>query len=328
MSEHLAATLDGFEKSVWMLEPRQVDCTFNQAVRDIPRNHPGQERDEFNIRNVQGFLEWADRQSCQAVCDGSLVLDCEGEDGGVLFSISFLYSKSVFFRKEGEWRMRRDQELRPQVFVTHVDRSITTDRKVLEVVIFWAYTGLLLDISTLTDGTCCPDKLSSLPNQHAMVWNPAGEVDLYEVFKLASHLEIQGLTKSLVQHCFKPSPSCSFGLMEHRLAGLLARCEIDDEAGEGELFDKVAETYVAFTGGLACLCHWPLFYSEKKWSMLMAAGKKVAHHWFAHVVPLYVHMFLDDSLKAKAIVEWSSGLGLMEAAEQSVGLSVAVSFFS
>ena len=48
---------------------------------------------------------------------------------------------------------------------------------------------------------------------------------------------------------------------------------------------------------------------QEKWDTLMKAGKSVAHHWFAHVVPLYVMLFMHDASEVD-ILKWAKGLGI------------------
>ena len=323
----LMPTLDGFEESIWCIDSAQVDCGINLGNNKLPANVHGDKRDKWSMSKLQNFKEWADRSKCSALCDAAFALKSDTVDRTFKFSLSFVFSKSDFFTAEGEWRsMCHNNKDEQQNSIIYIDEELTKDPRVVNIILFWFYTGTVVDVYTLTNGTCEAEELLAVPNQYGIVAQPNLAVNILEVYKLAHFFGLKKLMKKIRKHCFKPSTTSCFSVMEHKLACLLAKCCSEDCPDEDDLLSHIADSYVSYTRGLACLCRWPLLYSRKKWDVLMAAGKNVAHHWFAHVVPLYVYIFTPFAT-TREVIEWTSTLGLQEAAGKSLAVHVQVSLF-
>lgn len=318
----LMPTLKHFEESTWTIEDGQVDCSINQRSNILPPNLSREKQEKWTLAKVNNFQEWADRNDCPNVCDAAFAFLDLPELGEFPFSLSFLCSKSEFFQAQARWRSESSSAQVNRI--TFIGPEITTDPRIVHMVLFWVYTDTFLDVHMLTNGTCNAATLLAMPGQHDVVAKPSTSVDLLELYKLAHFLGLKELKKKIKKYCFKPSASCSFNQTEEKLACLMARCSTAGDSGEEEVVVHVAEAYVRFTRGLACLCRWPLLFNQKKWDILMKTGRKHAHHWFAHVVPLYTYIFMPGA-SASEVVTWAAGLGLQEAAETSLGQHIEVS---
>jgi hypothetical protein len=317
----LMPTMNKVQEVPWCIDAKHTECCFNH--KKIPKNVCGDKRDKWNLLKVNGFMEWNDREKCSALCDaGFSFVDGNGVATGTtfLFSLSYAFSKSAVLGADGMWRSRQQVDsATPKI--TCIEANITEDPRVVQMVIFYMYTELLLDVHTLTKGTCDGSILLDMANQYYIVSRPDIGCDLMEVYKLACFLDMKKLMSRMRKYCLMPSPgTCPFETMEMKLACVLARCDLSQDY---ELAKNAAETYVRYTKGLSCLCRWPLIYSQAKWDLLMKTARQVSHHWFAHVVPLYVYLYFPATAQPKDIVNWAStALGLEDAMDQPLGCSV------
>lgn len=324
----LLSTTIGIPDVAWTIDAAQVECKINH--KKLPMNVCSERRDKWNISKVFGFQEWSDRLNLPAaLCDAAFAFVDDSSKRIYPFSLSFAFSKSEFFAADGSWRARQQDQGQQQQQqaseggskVTFIEKHITEDPRVLNIIIFNMYTDLFLDVDSLTDGKCDGSLLLSIPDQYDMVSRPNIQCDILEVYKLAFFLGMNKLMGKILKYCLMPpSIGCPYESMEMKLACLLARCNMSSPAGEDELFKHAAETYVRYTNGLPCLCRWPLVFSKAKWDGLMQTARHVAHHWFAHVVPLYVYLFFRGDCSAKIIVCWAGTLGLSEAAKKPLAL--------
>ncbi len=182
-----------------------------------------------------------------------------------------------------------------------IEKSITEDPSVVSSLVFYVYTGLILDVSKLTGGTCDAQTLLLLENQQDVISDPSISFNLLELYRLAHYLEMEGLMDKLQSNFLQPMEGCDFDCCEEALGCLLVQCRMGVESGEDKLFMSAANAYVRLTRGLGCLCKWPLLFEREKWDRMMHIAKDFTHHWFAHVVPLYVMLFfpaIEDDAEA------------------------------
>lgn len=315
----LLPTTEDIPDIQWDTSDSRLDCKFN--IKMLDQKISPDKRSKWSLAKVYGFKEWCDRITCSAVADAKFVFVKDSDNqfrDEFPFSLSFAFSKSMFFGADARWRSAQKASSEG---ITFIESNLTEDPRVLNLIVFNLYTDLLLDVHTLTHGSCDADTLLSLPNQFEMVSRPVIQCDLLEVYKVAHFLGMGKLLSKLAKYCLMPgSIACPCETLEMRLACLIARCQTCEDSGELELVKQAAKTYVKHTGGLACLVRWPLVYSREKWDILLSAGKDTAHHWFAHVVPLYVYIFFaPEARSVKDILSWASELGLAEAAKKPLG---------
>ena len=324
LNTHTQKTQQANSTDAWTIDSSQVECLVNQSCSKLPPNVSGEKRDKWTLSKLYNFREWADRDTCSAVCDAAFAFrsDDSSQEPTKLFkfSLSYIYSKADFFTAVGQWPP--GQSNKPPMQITYVEDETTTDPRVLEIIIFWIYTDVLLDVHTLTNGSCKAEDLLALPDQYFLVTKPTIMADMLDVYKVAFMFGMNRLMKKIRKHCFKPSMGCCFQATENKLACLLARCGTTD--AEGDVLLHIADSYVKFARGIPCLCRWPLMYSQKKWEILMEAGKSFSHHWFAHVVPLYIHIFMPSASCAE-VIALADKYNLDEAAKKSIAMHLQAS---
>jgi hypothetical protein len=155
--------------------------------------------------------------------------------------------------------------------------EITKDDAVMECLLFFIYTGLVVDIKHITkQGTVGIFQALT----HEAVARPEFKFDimvnndlalsfllvrnvtstfLQELYYLAAYLRMHQLTKKLREHCLfnaASSPTASYCYMERMLACNIIRCSRFAIAGESELLPATISAYVRMTKGLPCLCRY------------------------------------------------------------------------
>jgi hypothetical protein len=170
--------------------------------------------------------------------------------------------------------------------VVTVPADITTDPRVVSCLIFFAYTGLLIDIHGREFSSVKADELKA----------PNLQFDAMDLYMLADFLQVTDLADLLVSNLVNPvhvfAQCCTSEAMAttvDMMGSMLARCETS--GCNVAMREALVKTYAKGAGGLLCLCKHPLLYGRDTWDTLMAAAADTSILWAAHVLPLYAVRF-------------------------------------
>ena len=213
----------------------------------------------------------------------------------VLDSVSTYLRSSVEFR-QCQAEQHQQQQGRPRDVssssepnlraVVTVPADITRDPRVVSCLIFFAYTGLLVDIHGREFSAVKADELKA----------PDLKFDAMELYMLADFLQVTDLANLLISNLVNPvymfgqcCTSATMATTVDMVGSMLARCETS--GCNLAMREALIKTYAKGAGGLLCLCKHPLLYGRDTWDTLMAAAADTSILWAAHVLPLYAIRF-------------------------------------
>jgi hypothetical protein len=175
--------LDGFPTKEWTSEFVDVE------VNKLRLNSKGTFAQQSGFERLSGYdnLKEIGRHKCTA----DMCIALEDEVEGKVLDIK---CSRAYFIRAGVAKAGDKFEAGGTLVIP---KEICNDIHVLWALVFYMYTGILVDVGHLTDGTGDFSMLERLENQMEIMRQPEIKFDLYQLYALADFLDIRDLMYSL-----------------------------------------------------------------------------------------------------------------------------------